>query len=418
MLPSITASADAHARQPQRLGDRGLLALLALLSAFIPLSTDMYLPALPTMAVTFHAPAQLVNLTLVLFFVFFSVGALLWGPLSDKYGRKPILLYGLAGYVLASAYCACTGNVYGLIGGRVLQAFSGGAAPAIAIALVKDLFSGRKRERGLVLIQSMVMIAPIVAPVIGALLLKWTSWRGVFWTLAGAGMLALLLSLALRETVVTRYRGTVLQTVAQLGVVLKNPGFSTLLLVFSLAGMPLFSYLAASSFIYIKEFHLSALTYSYYFMLNALCAVIAPFCYLQLSTRLSRRAIITLCYAVIAVSGVLICSLGQLHPWLLAFAIMPATLMMGVMRPPSTHLLLEQEHTAVGAASSLINCAGSFVGSIGMLLMSCGWRSMILPLGAVHLLAGLACGVLWLKLSRKPFVRDLPDVRAGAGVTG
>ncbi|HEX2949776.1 MAG TPA: multidrug effflux MFS transporter [Armatimonadota bacterium] len=406
-----TVSTDDYVVQTQRLGERGLLALLALLSAFIPLSTDMYLPALPTMAATFHAPTHLVNLTLILFFVFYSLGTLLWGPLSDKYGRKPILLLGLAFYVLASAYCACTSNVYGLIGGRVLQALAGGAAPAIATALVKDLFTGRKREHGLAIIQSMVMIAPIVAPVIGAMLLKFISWRGVFWTLATAGMLAIIFSLALCETVVKRYGGTVMQTMAQLGTVLRNPGFAALLLVFSLAGVPLFTYLAASSYIYIKEFHLTELAYSYYFVLNSLCAVIAPFCYLRFSQRSNRYTIITACYAVIAVSGVLICSLGRLHPWLLAFSIMPATLMMGVMRPPSTHLLLEQELTAVGSASSLINCAGSLIGSLGMLLMSCGWRSMIVPLGLVHLGAGLACGILWLNLSRQSFIRQVFETR-------
>lgn len=399
-----------HAGRTQRLSDRGLLALLALLSAFIPLSTDMYLPALPTMTAAFHTSKQLVNLTLVLFFVFFSLGTLIWGPLSDKYGRRPVLLGGLAGYVLASVFCALTGNIYGLIAGRVLQALAAGASPAMATALVKDLFTGRKRERGLVLIQSMVMIAPIVAPVIGAMLLKYTSWRGVFWVLAAAGMLALVLCLALRETVIDRYRGTVLQTMAQLGTVLKNPGFSSLLLIFSLAGLPLFCYLAASSFIYIKEFHLSELTYSYYFMLNALCAVVAPFCFLQFARRLNRTAIITLCYGVIAVSGVLIITLGHLRPWLLALSIMPATLMMGVMRPPSTHLLLEQEKTAVGSASSLINCTVPLLGSFGMLLMSAGWQSIILPLGCVHLLAGLACGILWLRLSRQPFVQHPPEV--------
>ncbi len=398
-----------QAPRPQRLSDGGVLALLALLSAFVPLSTDMYLPALPIMTKTLHAPASLVNLTLVLFFVFYSLGTLIWGPLSDKYGRKPILLGGLAGYVLASAYCACTGNVYGLIAGRIVQAIAGGAAPAMATALVKDLFTGHKRERGLAFIQSMSMIAPIVAPLIGAVLLKVTVWRGIFWTLSGTGTLALLLSLTLSETVVQRYRGTLGQTMAQLGAVLRNPGFSTLLLVFSLATMPLYAYLAASSFIYEGEFKLSELSYSFYFMLNASCAVIAPFCFLALSRRTGRAKIITLCYAAIALSGVLICTVGHLQPWLLALSIMPATLMMGVMRPPSTHLLLEQEKTAVGSASSLINCAASLFGSVGMLLMSLGWRSIILPLGLVHLLAGACCGLLWLKLARQPFVLHPPE---------
>lgn len=413
-MPQETIGSDAPARPLQRLGDGGLLALLAILSAFIPLSTDMYLPALPTMAATFHAPTALVNLTLVLFFVFYSLGTLLWGPLSDKYGRKPILLIGLVLYIVSSVCCACAEGVYHLIVFRIFQAITGSAAPAIAMALVKDLFEGRKRERGLVLIQSMVMMAPIIAPVIGAMLLKYTSWRGVFFTLAGIGVLAFLFSLLLRETVVKRYSGTLMQTWGQLAVVLRNPGFSSLLLIFSLAIMPLYAYLGASSYIYIDEFGLSELKYSYLFMANAVCAVIAPFCYLQLARRCSGHTIITLCYAGIAASGVLICSIGRLHPLLLAPSIMPATLLMGIMRPPSANLLLEQEQHAVGSASSLINCAASFVGSLGMILMSCSPGTMIVPLGIVHLTAGALCGLLWLTLSRKAYIKQLPEVRETA----
>ncbi len=409
-MPSAEPIAPNARPNPQRLNDTGLLMLLALLSAFIPLSTDMYLPALPTMTTAFHTTKSLVNLTLILFFMCYSLGTLLWGPLSDKYGRRPILLYGLGCYVLASLCCACATNVYQLIVFRVLQALAGGAAPAMATALVKDLFEGRKRERGLVLIQSMVMIAPIVAPVIGALLLKFTSWRGVFCMLAVVGVLALVRSLALRETVVTRYTGTLLQTWGQLGVVLRNPGFTALLLIFSFTVLPLFSYLAASSYIYINEFKLSELAYSYFFMMNAACAIIAPLCYLQISRRFTSHTILTGCFAVIAASGVLICILGYLRPWLLALCIMPATLTMGIIRPPSTHLLLEQEQSAVGSAASLINCAGSLVGSIGMMLMSCNWESLIVPLGIIHLSAGVLCGVLWLAIARRPFIRQLPAI--------
>lgn len=410
MQQQPTVTPDAHPA-PQTLNDAGLLALLALLSAFIPLSTDMYLPALPRMTETLHAPLSLVNLTLILFFAFYSFGTLLWGPLSDKYGRKPVLLIGLLCYIVASVCCACAVNVYQLIIFRVLQALAGGASPAIATALVKDLFHGRKRERGLVLIQSMVMIAPIIAPLIGAVLLNFTSWRGIFWTLAGFGVVALAWSLALCETVVNRYAGTIFQTWGQLGVVLKNPGFSSLLLIFSLVMMPLFSYLAASSYIYEQEFGLKALQYSFFFMMNATTAVVAPLCYLQMSRRLHSRTIITLCFAVIAVSGVLICSIGHLHPWLLALCIMPATLTMGIIRPPSTHLLLEQQAHATGAASALIICSGSLFGSLGMCLMSCNWSSIIIPLGIVHLASGLLCGVLWLTLARQPFVKQVPDLK-------
>jgi len=394
----------------QPIGEAGVLALLALLSAFIPLSTDMYLPALPTMTATFHASEQLINLTLILFFVFYSAGTLLWGPLSDKYGRKPVLLCGLALYVLASVSCACARDVNQLIVFRVLQALAGSASPAIAVALVKDLFHGRKREHGLVIIQSMVMIAPIIAPVIGAMLLKFTVWRGIFWTLASFGAVALVWSFALRETVVSRYEGTVLQTMGQLGTVLKNRGFTALLIIFSLVIMPLYAYLAASSYVYIREFHQSELAYSLYFGGNALSAVVAPWVFLHVSRQVHSRVIITACAVVIAISGISLCTLGRLYPWLFACSVIPATMAMGIIRPPSTHLMLEQHHGATGTASSLINCTMSLVGSIGMLLMSCGWHSIIIPLGLVHLIAGGGSAIAWLSISRKPFIKQVPEV--------
>ena len=91
--------------------------------------------------------------------------------------------------------------------------------------------------------------------------------------------------------------------------------------------------------------------------------------------------------AIVGASGIMLCTLGSLHPWLLALSIMPATLAMGILRPPSTHLMLEQQQSATGTASALITCAMALFGSLAMLLMSCGWRSLILPLGLVHLTA-------------------------------
>lgn len=389
----------------QRLGDGGLLALLALLSAFIPFSTDMYLPALPQMAAAMHTTPQLVNLTLILFFPFYSVGTLFWGPLSDKYGRKPVLLGGLVLYILASACCAAAATVAQLIVFRVLQAIAGGGAPAIATALVKDSFTGRRRERGLVLVQSMAMLAPIVAPLAGGLLLKVTAWRSIFLALAAIGIVALFWSLLLRETVVKRYAGTIFQTLGQLGAVLRNPGFTALLLLFSVAVLPLYTYLASSAYIYIDEFGLNPRRYSLFFAGNALTAVVAPLCYLLVVQRVSGRMIILGCFATIMFSGIAISLVGHLHPWVLALSIIPATMTMGIIRPPATHLMLEQQQEATGAASSLIICGMSIIGSFGMLLVSAHWHSLILPLGLVHLGSGAIGGLCWLSLSRQPFIR-------------
>jgi len=236
---------------------KGALAFLALISAFPPLSTVLYLPALPQMVKALDTTQTSVNMTLSMFFLFYSVGLLFWGPLSEKFGRKPILLSGLTIYVFASVFCAFSQNVEQLIAGRIVQALGGSAGTVVATAIVKDLYSGREREKVMATIMSMVIIAPMVAPVLGALLLKYTSWRTIFLMLAAIGATALLRTMIFRETLAEKFTGSVIGSWGRLFVVLKNRGFSSLLLIFSLAPVALMAFLASASYIYIDEFGLT-----------------------------------------------------------------------------------------------------------------------------------------------------------------
>lgn len=391
------------------LGDKGLIALIAFMSGLIPLSTDLYLPALPGMADYFDTSIKLINLTLIMFFFFFAVGTLFWGPLSDTYGRKLVLQIGLAIYIIASGMCACSSDIFQLIAFRTLQAIGAGATTAIAMAMVKDVYSGRKRESVLAVVQSMMVIAPVIAPVLGAVLLQFTSWRGLFWALSGVGFLALASSIVLEETLRIRYNRTILHTIGRLGVVLKNPGFTSLLMIFSLVGAPMMAFIAASSYIYIVGFGLSEQVYSYFFALNALCAMLGPLLYLQLSKRFKRRSIIIACFTIIAVSGYLLFSLGNINPWLFAIVLIPATMSFSTLRPPSANLLLEQQQEDTGSASSLISFFTILIGSLGMLLISFEWGNIVSALGMMHLITGLLCGLLWMMFSGKPFVQHPPD---------
>lgn len=409
-------STDYLATAPAQrfLGDRAFIGLIAFLSAFVPLSTDLYLPALPTMAENLNAPASLVNLTLVAFFVCYGIGTLLWGPLSDKHGRKPILLVGLSLYVVASVGCALSPGIYWLIGFRALQAIGGGGATSVATAVVKDVYSGRRREAVLAVVQSMVMIAPIVAPFPGALLLQVTSWRGVFWTLAGVGLVAALGGLLYSETIPHRQDGTVLQSLGRLGHVLRNPGFSLLLVLFSLLGVATLAYVASSSYIFQEGFGVSELTYSVYFASNAVFAVLGPLLYVWLSGRLPRVTIITWSLGVFVLAGALICLVGGHAPWLFTLSVIPGTVASGMVRPPGANMMLEQQKEDTGSAASLMSCFGILAGSLGMLLISHDWANRVLALGVLYVTSGLTCAALWAYAKRAPFVRH-PE--AGAAKT-
>lgn len=408
-----TSTLDRSKQRGQKyLGERGLLALIGFTSAFIPLSTDLYLPALPRMAANFQVPASQINLTLTLFFIFYAAATLFWGPLSDKYGRKPILLTGLFLYTGASVLCALSTDIYQLICFRVLQAVASGAVTSVSSALVKDVYEGRKREAALALVFSMMMIAPIVAPVIGAFVLGVSSWRGIFWALSITGVLALLGALALEETIVHRSTGNILQSLSRLGVVLKNFGFSSLLVTFALRSIPLMAFISSSSYIYIDQFDLSAKIYSYFFAGNAVFMVLGPMLYMKLSSQYKGRTIISICYLVISLSGLLVCTFGNLSPWWLAVSLLPSTMAGSVIGPPSANLMLDQQKEDTGSASSLMNSSITVMGSVGMMLISLNWANRILVLGALNLIFGLLSLILWHLVSKGPHIVQMKHDKA------
>jgi DHA1 family bicyclomycin/chloramphenicol resistance-like MFS transporter len=387
-------------------GNRSIIAMLALLSAFPPLSTDLYLPALPQVAETLQTSQAMVNLTLSLFLIFFALGILVWGPVSEKYGRKPILLTGLALYTLGSAGCALSSGVTMLILARVIQGFGGGAAGAVVTAMVKDMYTGHKREVVLAVVMAMVVVAPIVAPVAGAIILQIMSWYTIFWVLTGIGLVSFCLSLLLEETLEKRYSGSLVSSLGRLGVVLKNPGFSALLMVFSLVSLPMLAFIGASAFIYIQGFGTTEQVFSYYFGLNALGSLVGPLLYIPFSRRFSPGNIIAGCFTFLTAGGVFLKVTGSASPALFALGMLVATVAGSMMRPPTANLLLSQQDGDTGSSASLINFTALFMGGLGIFLISLEPISdLITSLGLMQIIIGVTCGSLWMLLRKRPFIR-------------
>ena len=392
-------------KKPQPLlGKTGMLFFLVIISAFPPLTIDLYLPALPQMVEVFNTDQSMVNLTLSSYFVTYAIGLLFWGPLSEKFGRKPILLIGLASYMVASVICAMTNSIEQLIGARIFQAFAGSAITVIATAIVKDLYDGREREKIMATIMSLVIIAPMIAPVFGAFLLKIASWRMMFVTLAVFGAFASILACCYRETLETKYQGSMFRSWGRMGVVMKNRSFIKLLVIFSITPMALMGFLAAGSYIYINHFGLTEQQFSYAFAFNALCASFGPTIYMKLSYRMSVQKVISGCFALLAIAGIFTLTFGDQSPWFFMFIAAPATLMVIIMRVPGTNLMLNQQDHDTGSAVALIQFFSMICGSLGMVLVSIRPDSLIENLGFIQLSVGALGGLMWLMVRNKEYV--------------
>jgi DHA1 family bicyclomycin/chloramphenicol resistance-like MFS transporter len=361
----------------------------------VPLSTDLYLPALPGMGEQFNATPDRINLTLTAFMIFYAFGTLVWGPLSDHFGRKPILIAGLSLYVVSSALCAFTWNVEGLILSRIFQALGGSAAGVVATAIVKDVYSGRKRGSVLAIVQSMVLISPAIAPVIGALLLKFISWRGVFWSLTGIGVVALAGSFLFTETISERTTEMLLPSLGRLGKVLQNRGFTMLLLLFSLGAVSTFAFIASSTYIYQNDFNLSGQVYSFYFSVNALGMIAGPMIFLWFLQRVHTEKIILGCYVATLISGLLVYFLGSREPWVFALCILPASIAGSCIRPGSANMMLEQQKGDTGSVSSLMGCTGLLMGALGLQVISMPWSSTIMALGVMTFSTAAIALIAW-----------------------
>ncbi len=367
------------------LGNKGLIAFIALMNMFIPLSTDLYLPALPNMNSYFGSSSALTNLTLSAFFIFYAVGMLFWGPLSDKYGRKPVLLVGSIVYMMSSIGCALSYNIYFLILVRACQGIGAGGITSVSIAIIKDSFSGKRRESILAICQSISGLAPMLAPVVGALILRLTNWRGAFWTLAAISIINLTLSILYQETLKQeeRYEGTLTGSIGRLFIVAQNKGFFIPAVIFSLSALPFMGYIAVSSYIYEDYFGLSAQVYSYFFAANALVSLTGPFIYVRFLSSMDKKVFTLLFFGISTLSGVLVMTVGTLAPVLFLLSFIPMSLSGTIIRPFSTNVLLEQQKSDTGSAASLINTMFTVLGAIGMSIASVPWGNIIVGLGVL-----------------------------------
>ncbi len=369
------------------------LLILALLAAFPPLSTDMYLPALPSLTANWQTSEAIINLTLVGFFVSFSLALLFYGPLSDRFGRKPVLLGGISLYILACLVCALADSPQALIAGRILQGMGAASASTLSLAMTKDCFVGAERERVLAHMAIIVSLAPMLAPVLGGLILNFAHWPVIFHAQMGLGLVAIWGVWKLKEPApaTSRTLGQVLGSYARL---IGNARFMALCSLIALGMTPLFCFIGGSSFIFVTHFGLSEQVYSYFFAFNSGALMLGFWICGRLLKRMPGFRIILLGYAGILIGSTALALCAELGPWGMALPMAFLTMSLGMSRPPSSHFLLEQVTTDAGSASSLIMFTYFVGGATAMWFIARPWDNKILTLALV----GVATSALVLTL--------------------
>ncbi|MGW5669236.1 multidrug effflux MFS transporter [Micromonospora sp. NPDC003776] len=368
-------------------GGVALLVLLGTLTAIGPLSLDMYLPAFPAMTRDLGADQAGIQLSLTTCLVGLALGQLVTGPLSDRWGRRRPVLVGVTAYALLALVCAAAPNAPALAAARFAQGLAGGMGVVVARAVVRDLYSGRAAAKYFSRLTLVFGVAPVAAPSVGSLVLRFGSWRAVFLTLAVIGLLlAAAVALRLPETLPVERRNTgglaaTARTMRSLAADRVYLGYA-LTQGFAFAG--LFAYISGSSFVFQDVFGVSASTFSLIFGLNALALVATG----QANARLldhagPRRLLVTAVLVnVVAAAGVLTGAFaGSLA--LVAVALFLFVGSLGMVTPNSTALALDAHPRHAGTAAALVGGIQSVVGALAAPLVGLGGEGSAVPMAVV-----------------------------------
>ncbi|GAA3121503.1 multidrug effflux MFS transporter [Streptomyces rameus] len=413
------------ARHPAATRRTGLLVTVVLggLTATPPLAMDMYLPSLPEVTRTLHAPAATVQLTLTSCLAGMALGQLVVGPMSDRWGRRRPLLAGLAVYLLATALCAFAPDIGTLVAFRLVQGLAGAAGIVIARAVVRDLYDGMAMARFFSTLMLISGVAPIVAPLIGGQILRVTDWRGVFVVLTVVGaLLAAVVWRRLPETLAPadRHGGGVGQALRAMRGLLTDLPFTGYTLAGGFAFAALFAYISASPFVIQEIYGASPQTFSLLFGVNSVGLMIAGQVNGKvLVGRVSLDKVLATGLAVIVLASAALLlmtsgALGEVGLVPVAAALFVLMSAMGITLPNAQSLALLRTRHAAGSASALLGTSSFLVGAVASPLVGIAGEHTAVPMAVVQLAGALVAAACFVGMCRPWTARE----RSRAGSEG
>ncbi len=380
--------------------------VLGALSAFGPLSIDMYLPALPKLTEELHTNTSVAQLSLTACLIGLALGQLLVGPLSDVRGRKKPLLIALILYSVASILCAYSTSIWMLIFLRFIQGATGAAGVVISRASVRDMYSGTELTKFFALLMLVNGAAPILAPIAGGQLLHFVTWRGVFFVLFVIGILMwLAVSFGLKETLPRERRspGGLKQTFSTFHLIITDRQFMGYAFSQGLVSAAMFGYISGSPFVLQDIFGVSPQMFSIIFAINGVGIIIASQLTGRLAGRVSELKLFIIGISLCAIGGVILLLVVLLDAGL--YAVIPSLFIVvssvGMVGTTSFSLAMQNQSETAGSASAILGLLPFILGAIVAPLVGLGGSHTAVPMAIVIAGCGIGAVLVYLFLNNK-----------------
>jgi MFS transporter, DHA1 family, multidrug resistance protein len=385
--------------------------VLGMLSAVGPFAIDMYLPSFPAIAREFQVDVSAVQMSLMSFFLAVSVCQIVYGPLSDRFGRKPPLYFGLGLFVLAGIGCSFAPNVETLIAFRFLQGVGSCAAMVIPRAIIRDLHTGHEAARLMATTMLVFSVSPILAPLAGSTLTAFFSWRVIFWAIAAIGLagLAVVVFLLPETHKPGEERRGLGQAFATYGRLLKDRRFLGLAFIGGFSQASFFAYLAGSSVIFIEHFGLSPSAYSMIFASNAIAFIgSAQFNSIFMRRFGAERVVRTAISAFAMLVSLLfvLTILGVDNAFVLWGLLFLSFGCLGYVIPSTAVLALEEHGPIAGTASALMGTLQLGTGAAIIVLVSLSYNGTSVSMVSAIFVCALVALTLSFRIMKPK--RDYP----------
>ena len=383
----------------RHLGKGPLMALIIILCFFPPLSTDMFLSDMPNMAAELGTDPSTMNMVLYGYIFSLAVSILVFGPITDRYGRKPVLFFATAEYIVWTVAGSMVDDIYILIAFRVLQGIGSGAAMTVSTALIKDCFRGPAMQKVLFVTAVMGVLAPLIAPILGSWIISFSDWRWAMAAPAFLGVVCLVMTALLTETVTEEHRAgaSIIGNFRKTVEILSDRAFTAFLILATVFHAVFMGYLSVSSYIYEETFGCAPMEYSMY-----LAAALIGGTLLMVPVNRVWRAVgnvraIPMYLILVLLSALLMFTVADRGSIWFYAAFLPCVTVTSAVRPYGMGIVMASRDGDNGLISSLINFMIFFMGVIGM-AVSTMFPDFIQGLGLMMVATSVIYVAMWAAL--------------------